>query len=124
MNGKYLKEMRNKNGYTQQEVAKLIGVNKQTIFKYESDMIINIPHEKLEKLAKLYKTTSLHLIGWGDDLIENGQFIENVCRGMNEKEKEAVFKEIEVLIKKYNRKKKEMKVNVGEREDISSRVDI
>lgn len=106
MNGKLLKEMRNKSGLTQLEVANLIGVNKQTIFKYESDIILNIPYEKLERLAELYNTTPLHLTGWDEEIVNDGRFISNICEGMNEKEKGIAFKQIEVLIKSLNRKKR------------------
>lgn len=49
---------------TLEDVAKQLGVTRQTIQKYESGIVTNIPSDKIELLAKALKTTPTHLMGW------------------------------------------------------------
>ena len=59
-----IKEKRIECGYTLDELAKKIGTSKQTIHKYESGIVSNIPSDKIEALAKALKTTPAFLMGW------------------------------------------------------------
>ena len=49
---------------TQGFVAKNVGVATQTIYKYENEIVTNIPLDKLEKIAKVLDTTPAYLMGW------------------------------------------------------------
>lgn len=49
---------------TQTELGKLCGTTKQTIFKYESGIITNIPMDKIEAIAAALETTPIDLLGW------------------------------------------------------------
>lgn len=60
--GDRLKDIRNKKDMTLDEVAKIIGVSRQTIQRYESGVIPNIPPDKISKLANLFNTTTDYLI--------------------------------------------------------------
>lgn len=51
---------------TQEDIAKEIGVSKQTVQKYESGVITTISSDKIEIIAKLLKTTPAKLMGWED----------------------------------------------------------
>ena len=53
-------------GFTLEELARKIGTSKQTIHRYESGVITNIPSDKVEALAKALKTTPAYLMGWDD----------------------------------------------------------
>ncbi len=66
-NGK-LKELRKKKGLTLLELAELIGTSKQTIHRYETGVISNIPGEKIELLAAALDTTPSELMGWDEDI--------------------------------------------------------
>jgi len=61
---KRLKEKRKECGMTLQEVADIVGVSRQTIQRYESGSIKNIPSENVEKLAIVYETTPQQLYNW------------------------------------------------------------
>ena len=63
---KRLKEKREENGFTLDDVAKKINVSKVTLHKYENLIILNIPIDNIEKLAKLYGTTPKYIMGWSD----------------------------------------------------------
>lgn len=64
--GKILKSRRLELGYTLEEVAKLVGTSKQTIHRYETGIILNIPSDKIVALAKALQTTPAHIMGWED----------------------------------------------------------
>ena len=70
--GQRIREYRQKAGKSQVELAKAIGVSKQTLYKYENDIITNIPSDKIELAAKVLDVSPAALMGWGIDQ-ENGQ---------------------------------------------------
>ena len=49
---------------TQEELADKLGLKKQTVQKYESGIISNIPSDKIELMAKIFDTTPAELMGW------------------------------------------------------------
>lgn len=51
-------------GLTLDEVGKACGTSRHTIHKYEKEIIKNIPSDKIEKIAKVLKTTPQELMGW------------------------------------------------------------
>lgn len=50
--GKKIKAARIAKGYTQEELGKLIGLQKSAIAKYENGRVVNIKRSTLQKLAK------------------------------------------------------------------------
>ena len=64
--GERLRQLREKKGLSQVEAAERIGVSKQNLYKYEKDIITNIPSDIVERIAKLYETTPAYLMGWED----------------------------------------------------------
>ena len=55
--GKNIKSRRIDLGLTLEEVAKIVGVSRQTIQRYESGVIASIPSDRIEKLAQALNTT-------------------------------------------------------------------
>ena len=53
--GERIRNIRERLGMSQEELGKLCGTTKQTIFKYESGIVTNIPLDRLEKLAEALK---------------------------------------------------------------------
>ena len=62
--GDRLKELRQKANLTLQDAGELIGTSKQNLFKYENDIITNIPIDRLVKLAEIYNTSPIEILGW------------------------------------------------------------
>ena len=62
-----LKELRKSKGLTLDELAEMIGTSKQTIHRYETGAIANVPPEKVESLAGALGTTPSELMGWDDE---------------------------------------------------------
>ena len=71
--GKVIKELRLKNDMTQEELAKYLGTTKQTIYKYENNIVTNIPSDNIMRLAKLFNVSPLVIMGI-DETASNGTF--------------------------------------------------
>ena len=66
MIGERIKQLREANFLTQEELAKRLETSKQTIYKYENQIITNIPSDKIEILAKIFKVSPIYLMGWDE----------------------------------------------------------
>ena len=62
--GARLKTLRLDRGLTQDEVGQRVLVSKQTLYKYENDIVTNIPADKIEMLAEVYGVTPAYIMGW------------------------------------------------------------
>lgn len=66
-----IKTARQRKGFSQEELGRIIGVAKQTIQKYENGIISNIPSDKIEAIAKALDTTPAYLMGWEEEQKNN-----------------------------------------------------
>lgn len=64
--GERIKKVREKTGMSQVDFADKINVSKQTLYKYENNLITNIPSDKIEAVAKVGKVSPAYLMGWED----------------------------------------------------------
>lgn len=64
--GQRIKELREHLHLGLTELAEKINVSKQTLYKYENDIVTNIPSDKIEELASALNTTPAYLMGWED----------------------------------------------------------
>ena len=62
--GERIKYLREKTGKTQTAFADLIGVSKQTLYKYETDIITNVPSDKIEAIAYIANVSPGFIMGW------------------------------------------------------------
>lgn len=62
--GDKIKIAREKRDMTQEQVAKICGTTKQTIFKYENNIVTNIPYEKILLICEALDVTPSYLFGW------------------------------------------------------------
>ena len=51
---------------TQEELGSACGTTKQTIFKYETGVVTNIPFDRLEKIAVILNVSPAYLLGWDE----------------------------------------------------------
>lgn len=98
-----IKLLREKRGETLEEVAKALGSSKQTIQRYETGEIKNIPYDKIVALAKHFRVKPGAIMGWEDtedftdDMIsEHIELISKWIRLSPEKQK-AVMDIIDAL---------------------------
>ena len=76
--GSLLKSLREKKQLSQTEAARHAGISKQTLYKYENNIITNIPYEVIERLSVLYETNPSYIMGWEDEAGEvtpHGQLV-------------------------------------------------
>lgn len=64
MIGDRIKSARTAAGYSQTELAEMIRVSKQTLYKYENNIITNVPSDKIEHIALVCGVSPAYLMGW------------------------------------------------------------
>lgn len=64
--GDRIRKQRELIGMSQIELAEKMSVSKQTLYKYETNKITNIPSDKLEKAASALSVTPQYLMGWDE----------------------------------------------------------
>lgn len=90
--GQRIKQRREELNLKQIELAEKVHISKQTLYKYENDIITNIPSNKLEEIASALETTPDYLMGWKlgekwEDYVET-QKLMNVLDERIQKHKE------------------------------------
>lgn len=76
-----IKQLRQDQGLTLEQVAKVVGVGKSTVRKWETGMIANMKRDKIAALAKALHTTPAYLMGWEDKEKEPSPTIEDLSEG-------------------------------------------
>lgn len=65
--GERIKKLRLEKEMSQTELAERVDQSKQTIYKYENNIVTNIPSDVIEKIAIALDTTLPYLFGWEDN---------------------------------------------------------
>ena len=68
--GERIKKLRKEKKLTLEDLASKVNTTAQTIYKYENNIITNIPSDKIELLAANLDSTPAFLMGWSAE-IEN-----------------------------------------------------
>lgn len=85
-------------GITQGQLGKLCGTTKQTIFKYESGIITNIPMDRIQLIAQHLSVTPAYLLGWSSDPRTGADGKRNLIQTPP---KDVLSAEEQELIRKY-----------------------
>lgn len=75
--GDRIRATRKREGISQTELAQKMGVIKQTLYKYETGIVTNIPSEKIEAAAKALGVTPGYLMGWEDQDLESVSYVRH-----------------------------------------------
>lgn len=62
--GDRIRMKREELGISQTELAEKIRVSKQTLYKYEKNIITNIPSDKIMKISEVLGVSEAYLMGW------------------------------------------------------------
>lgn len=62
--GDNIKKCRLARDMTLEEVAKMVGISRQTMSRYENGIIGNIPSDKIERMAKAMRVSPGVIMGW------------------------------------------------------------
>ena len=65
--GERIRQTREEKRISQTELAEAIQTTKQNIYKYENNIISNIPSDKIEAIAKYLSVSPAYLMGWNDN---------------------------------------------------------
>ena len=60
--GDRIRKVRQEQDVTQQELADYIGVSKQAVYKYENNIVTNIPTDKVDAIAKRLRVSPRKLL--------------------------------------------------------------
>lgn len=94
--GDRIRETRKCKGITQEDLADAAGTFKQNIYKYEKNIITNIPMDKIELIAARLEVTPAWLMGWQDwtpspVLPDQEQALLDLYRSMNASGRDILF---------------------------------
>lgn len=64
--GDRIRQIRELCGLSQVELAEAIGTTKQNLYKYENNIITNIPSDKIERIAAVCRVSPAYLMGWAE----------------------------------------------------------
>lgn len=64
--GQRIKAARERSGKTLDEIAKLCNTTKQTIFKYENNIVTNIPYDRIVQISNALSVSPAYLFGWDE----------------------------------------------------------
>lgn len=106
-----IRRLREESNLTLEEVGKRIGTTKQTIKRYESGEISNIPYDKVVLLAKCFGVHPSSLMGWeiGELDAEYSELDEKIkeyalkISRMSEKDKNYIFQTIDMVMNAMNK---------------------
>ena len=92
--GERIKALRLQKGMTQEDVAKMLHIGKQAIYKYENGTVTNIPLANVEILAKIFDVPPQYICGWEEKSLElhytDEKYLINTYRSLTDKGKELL----------------------------------
>lgn len=84
--GDRIKCIRIQKGVSQTELANMVGISKQAIYKYENNIVTNIPTDRVRAIAAALHVAPAEIMGWDihinevDKLPEEVQRIISLCQ--------------------------------------------
>lgn len=62
--GERIRSIRQSKGISQTELANVTGITKQNLYKYETNIITNIPSDKIEAISRYLDVSPALIMGW------------------------------------------------------------
>lgn len=78
--GKRIKQRRKELGLSADDLARQLGKDRSTIYRYEKGDIENMPLDILEPIAKVLRTTPQFLMGWEEVQKNNDALTDIIIR--------------------------------------------
>ena len=88
--GERIRKIRQKNAVSQTDLANACKISKQTLYKYENDIITNIPSDKIELIADYFSISPAYIMGWTDSEIPYTSKDENTNNNFSNHEKKVI----------------------------------
>lgn len=97
MIGQYIKHLRESKGITQEELGKIIGVQRAAVQKWESGKVQNLKRETIKKLSEYFGVPASSFIDSSETSELDQQFLD-LLSTMTDKEKEWLLNIIKSVI--------------------------
>ena len=75
--GDRIRKAREEKGISQTDLAEMVGISKQTLYKYENNIVTNIPSDKIEKIAYKLDVSAAYIMGWKEPQFN---YLYTICR--------------------------------------------
>lgn len=116
--GDRIRKQRELAGMSQTDLAEKAKISKQTLYKYENNIVTNIPSDKVEEIAKILNISPAYLMGWIDnlndfsdnskksdfvvDILSNASLMEHVrkLQNLNKEHQQTIFDNIDYWYEK------------------------
>ena len=104
-----IKLLREKRKETLEDVAKAIGSSKQTIQRYETGEIKNIPYDKIIALSNHFRVKPGVIMGWedtediSDDMVSEHIELISLYEQMNDTQKSAAIDMMKLILRAGNK---------------------
>lgn len=106
--GDRIRKQREQLGISQTELAEKVKISKQTLYKYETNIITNIPSNKIEDISKVLKISPAELMGWVEnnltsdnahlipDILSDTILVEHIkkLRNLNKEHQQTIYDNI------------------------------
>lgn len=101
--GDRIRKKRETIGMSQTEFAEKLNISKQTLYKYEKNIVTNIPSNKIEEIANILNVSESYLMGWEQknkesadlvpDILSDSDLLEHIKKLMclNSEHKQAIY---------------------------------
>lgn len=110
--GDKIKNARVAKGYTQEELGKLIGVQKSAVAKYEKGRVVNIKRSVLAKISKVLDIPPVELVADIEEKpVETANKLADLFLGIEIKETDE---EVKLMLEEYNSLSEQKKAQVRE----------
>lgn len=110
--GDKIRNARLEKGYTQEELGKLIGVQKSAVAKYEKGRVVNIKRSVLAKISKVLDIPPVELVSDIEEKpVETANKLADIFLGMEMKETDA---DVALMLKEYNQLNPQKQAQVRE----------
>lgn len=77
--GDRIKQKREMLGISQIELATKIQSSKQTLYKYENNIVTNIPYDKLTLISKALDVSPAFLMGWEKPSVDDAEDLADLA---------------------------------------------
>ena len=102
--GERIHRARRRAQMTLEEVARQVGISRQTMSRYETGIIGNIPSDKIEMMSKVLHVSPAYIMGWEDE--EGNNLLKNKPTGAGAdlflSESDDMARKIKELRKQHN----------------------
>lgn len=110
--GEKIKKARLEKGYTQEELGKLIGVQKSAVAKYEKGKVVNIKRSVLAKISKVLEIPPVELVSDIEEKpVETANKLADWYLGLEIKETDA---EVKLMLEEFYSLDEQKKAQVRE----------